>query len=363
VAAKPSKRSSRIGAGSVLVLAIIIGFLAFSKAKHVKFTPSIGSGCLVRGRGFDVPLTSGQAGLAAVIAGVARHRAMPVRAVTIAYAAALQESDLADLPYGDRDSVGIFQQRPSQGWGSRQELLNPVYATTRFFRALAAVPGYRHLLVYQAAQDVQRSADGYAYSQYSGQGSVMAYGFTGTRPHDVWCWYGGGGPRGQRLAAADEQLRAAFGRLPIARAGDPLVRVRVGSVTAGWAVASWLVTHAYSFGIKDVSFQGYTWTAARGQKGWVRDAARPAAASGSPPAPGGSSPGGRSPGGSSPGGRSPGGRSPGGSSPGGSSPGGPVSRSPAGRGSAGRPGTGRHRTGGHAPPGRSGPAGLAVTFG
>jgi len=264
------------------VLAIIIGFLAFSKAKHVKFTPAIGTGCLVRGQGFDVPLTSGQAGLAAIIAGVARRRAMPVRAVTIAYAAALQESDLADLPYGDRDSVGIFQQRPSQGWGTRQELLNPVFATTRFFGALAAIPGYQHLLVYQAAQDVQRSADGYAYSQYSGQGTVMAAGFTGQRPHDVWCWYGGGVRRAQRLAAAGDQLRAAFGGLRIRHVGDPLMHVQVASVAAGWAVAAWLVTHAYSFGIENVSFQGYSWTAARGQKGWIRVAGPAGAKRGAP---------------------------------------------------------------------------------
>src|SRR5215472_18556917 len=123
-----AKRSSRVGAGAVVVLALIIGFLAFSKARHLRFAPPIGSGCLVQGHGFDVPLTSDQAGLAAIIAGVAARRSMPVRAVAIAYAAALQESDLENLTYGDRDSVGLFQQRPSQGWGTRRQLLDPVFA-------------------------------------------------------------------------------------------------------------------------------------------------------------------------------------------------------------------------------------------
>ncbi len=266
--------------GAVVVLALIIGFLAFSKARHIRFAPPIGTGCLVQGRGFDVPLTSDQAGLAAIIAGVARHRSMPVRAVTIAYATALQESDLANLAYGDRDSVGVFQQRPSQGWGTRRQLLDPVYASARFFQALSAVPRYQHLLIYQAAQAVQRSADGYAYSQYSGQGAAMAYGFSGHRPHDVWCWYGDGiaGPR--RLAAAGHQLARAFGKLRIGYVGDPVSRVRVRSVPDGWAVAAWLVTHARSFGIRMVSYLGYQWTAAHGQAGWTRS--KPAR--GAPPA-------------------------------------------------------------------------------
>ncbi len=252
------------------MLALIIGFLAFSKARHVHFAPPIGSGCLVHAGGFDVPLTSDQAGLAAIIAGVAAQRSMPVRAVTIAYATALQESDLANLAYGDRDSVGVFQQRPSQGWGTRRQLLDPVYASSRFFQALSAVRGYRHLLIYQAAQAVQHSADGYAYSQYSGQGAAMASGFTGQRPHDVWCWYGSGisGPR--RLAAAGRALVRAFGRLRISNIGDPVSRISVQSTPAGWAVAAWLITHAKSFGITAVSYQGYQWRAAHGQAGWTK---------------------------------------------------------------------------------------------
>lgn len=252
-------------------MAIIIG-LAFAKSRHIRFAPPVGNGCLVHASGFDVPLTSGQAGIAAIIAGVAAHRSMPVRAVTIAYATALQESDLANLPYGDRDSVGVFQQRPSQGWGTRRQLLDPVYATGRFFAALAKVPGYQHLLIYQAAQAVQHSADGQAYGQYSGQGAAMASGFTGQLPHDVWCWYGAGVHGPHRLAAAGRQLARAFGKMTLGHAGDPMMSVRVRGQSAGWAVAAWLVTHADTYGIRHVSYQGYQWSAASGQKGWARAA-------------------------------------------------------------------------------------------
>jgi hypothetical protein len=254
----------------VLLIAVIVTALALLATNHGRITPGIGTGCLVRSHSTDVPLTASQAGLAATIAGVARHRSMPTRAVTIAYAAALQESGLENLPYGDRDSVGVFQQRPSQGWGPRRLLLDPVYATTRFFRALAGIPGYRHLLIYKAAQEVQHSADGYAYAQYAGQGAVMASGFTGQVPRSVWCWYSHSRHVHRRLAAARAQLTGAFGHLSLSSVGDPTTRVRVARPSVGWSVATWLVTHAGAFGITTVSYDGYRWTTAQGSHGWRR---------------------------------------------------------------------------------------------
>ncbi|HUC58770.1 MAG TPA: hypothetical protein VMA95_15310 [Streptosporangiaceae bacterium] len=268
-------RTKGIGVGAVLAVLIVLGVLALigrSNDENQKPPPpAIGVGCIVRGHdGFDVPLTAGQAGIAATIAAVADDRALPVRAVTIAYATALQESDLENLPYGDRDSVGVFQQRPSQGWGTRAELLDPVYATTKFFAALAEIPNYRHLPIYRAAQDVQRSADGYAYSQYSVQGAVMAAGFAGWQARSIYCWYGSGVGKRANLAATDKDLTTAFGALSIEHVGDPVTAVRVRTHAAGWAVATWLVTHAGDYGIKTVRFSGYEWTAANGQHGWVK---------------------------------------------------------------------------------------------
>jgi hypothetical protein len=268
-----SSRSRRIGAGAVLAIVLVIAALAITAVRH--FAPLLrGSGCLVHGRSYDVPLTTGQAGLAATIAGVARQRTMPVRAVTIAYATALQESHLQNLSYGDLDSVGVFQQRPSQGWGTRKQLLDPVYASSRFFGALAHVAGYRHLYIYQAAQAVQHSADGYAYSQYASQGAEMAAGFSGDAARAVWCWYGAGVARHARLAAAGRELARTFGPLRLRRAGDPTMLVQVRRPSAGWAVACWLVSHADSYGIRTVRFGGYQWTAAHGQKGWTRHLTR-----------------------------------------------------------------------------------------
>src|SRR5450756_98839 len=109
----------------------------------------------------------------ATIAGVAARNHLPGKALTIAYATALPESKLENLNYGDRDSIGVFQQRPSQGWGTRTQLEDPAFAAGAFFGALVKVPDYLSLPVYQAAQDVQRSADGSAYEQYAQTGSAL----------------------------------------------------------------------------------------------------------------------------------------------------------------------------------------------
>jgi cell wall-associated NlpC family hydrolase len=84
----------------------------------------------------------------------------------VALATALQESGLRNLTYGDRDSLGLFQQRPSQGWGTAAQILDPVYASTRFYEALQAVSGWQSLTVAQAAQAVQRSAVPDAYATW-----------------------------------------------------------------------------------------------------------------------------------------------------------------------------------------------------
>ncbi len=197
--------------------------------------------------------------------------------MTIAYATAMQESKLHNLDYGDRDSVGIFQQRPSEGWGPASQLKDPVYATSRFFGALTKVPGWQQLPVDQAAQAVQHSADGSAYSQYDVMARAMAIAFTGQAAHSVWCWPGPGPQPARNLAAARSGLAEAFGPTGAGRpvtgivtsgtAKAPAVAVRVEPEQA-WAVASWLVTHAQAYGISDVRYDGYQWAVSDGSRGW-----------------------------------------------------------------------------------------------
>jgi len=93
---------------------------------------------------------------------------MPERAVTIALATALQESALRNLDHGDRDSLGLFQQRPSQGWGSPAQVTDPNYSARIFYDRLLQVPDWEDQPVTVAAQTVQRSAFPSAYAKWEG---------------------------------------------------------------------------------------------------------------------------------------------------------------------------------------------------
>jgi LysM repeat protein len=123
------------------------------------------------------PLTAEMAANAAIIIQVGRSLGVNDRGLVIALAAAMQESSLRNITYGDRDSVGVFQQRPSTGWGSRDALLNVAHAARLFFggpsnpnrgvtRGLLDISGWQSMTVTQAAQKVQISAYPNAYAKW-----------------------------------------------------------------------------------------------------------------------------------------------------------------------------------------------------
>ncbi|MFD9503419.1 C40 family peptidase [Streptomyces sp. NPDC060035] len=98
---------------------------------------------------------------------------IPARGQVVALATALQESGLRNLAYGDRDSLGLFQQRPSQGWGTANEILDPVHASTKFYEGLKKVSGWQSLSVTQAAQAVQRSGFPNAYAKWESLAAAL----------------------------------------------------------------------------------------------------------------------------------------------------------------------------------------------
>jgi len=265
-----------------LTLVLLLAVVALGTGVYVAFrhVPTIlgETGCTAGTGHAAVALDSQQAQIAATIAGVAHHRDMPSRALTVAYATAMQETHLHDPDYGDLDSVGVFQQRPSEGWGPASKLVDPVYASTRFFRALAQVPDYRQMPVYKAAQAVQHSADGSAYEQYQGLAAHLTTAFAGA-PRAVWCW-----PAGHhgaaKLTPARRAIVKAFGPLAASRSasgGDaPSLLVQAPQPSLGWAVAAWLVTHAGKYRLHDVRYAGFRWPAPSGHTGWVKDPGGPA---------------------------------------------------------------------------------------
>lgn len=106
-----------------------------------------------------------RANAAAIVAAGQKARA-PARAQWIAIATAMQESTLSNLDHGDRDSLGLYQQRPSQGWGNAEQLQDPAYSAAKFYEVLLAVPGWDSMPLTEAAQTVQRSAFPGAYAKW-----------------------------------------------------------------------------------------------------------------------------------------------------------------------------------------------------
>jgi cell wall-associated NlpC family hydrolase len=115
-----------------------------------------------------------QSANASTIVAVGKQMQVPEHGLVTAVAAALQESGLRNLDHGDRDSLGLFQQRPSQGWGTPAQIMNPAYAATAFYHRLLEIPGWRELSVNDAAQTVQRSATPTAYGHHETAARVIA---------------------------------------------------------------------------------------------------------------------------------------------------------------------------------------------
>ncbi|WP_408898771.1 hypothetical protein ACJ5H2_06600 [Nocardioides sp. R1-1] len=159
--------------------------------------------CTVTVADHTVEITGEQAENASLIAAIGVRRGLPARATSIALATAYQESKLRNIDYGDRDSLGLFQQRPSQGWGTPEQVLDPVYATNAFYDALVKVPGYEDMEITVAAQEVQRSAFPDAYADHEADGRALASALSGFSPATFSCDLDGGAP------SADTELVAS----------------------------------------------------------------------------------------------------------------------------------------------------------
>jgi hypothetical protein len=152
----------------VIVGLVVLAGVAWARSDRI---PAEG-GCTVEGG--SIRITAEQAGHAATISRVAREKGLPERAVVIALATALQESGLRNLDHGDRDSLGLFQQRPSQGWGTPEQVQDPQYAAGIFFDRLVGVPGWDTGRLTEVAQTVQRSGFPEAYQKHEATAQELA---------------------------------------------------------------------------------------------------------------------------------------------------------------------------------------------
>lgn len=208
-------------------------------------------GCEVTRNGRTFALTAEQAQNGAIEAAVAYQLGLPDHAVTVALATSLQESGLRNLPYGDADSIGLFQQRPSQGWGTKSQLLDPIFATTAFYQALARVPGWQSMPVTEAAQSVQHSAAPDAYAAWGPEARALAVTLTAEVPAGMSCrlatFRGPPPPAGALNAASNQEF------------GHNLLGVELPTTT-GWRVAIWAEAHASAYHIRRIRFAHEQWT-------------------------------------------------------------------------------------------------------
>ena len=213
---------SRPGPGSrarrrrrALTLLVVLGLVAAGAFFGGRFLLDsvVNPQCTISAGGMTETFDPEQTGNAALIAALSLKRDMPPRAATIALTTAIQESKIRNLRYGDRDSLGLFQQRPSQGWGSEEEILDPVYSTNTFFDALVKYKGYQSADITTIAQKVQKSGFPEAYRDHEGEGRVLASTLTGHSPAGLTCRLDaptgsvGPGRRGRRPRAADGDHR------------------------------------------------------------------------------------------------------------------------------------------------------------
>ena len=197
-------------------------------------------------------LTPDQAQNAALIANIAVTRGLPDHAATVAIATAMQESRLTNLDYGDLDSLGLFQQRPSQGWGTAEQVSDMTYAAwDAMARAWASgLTGERSAGVTCALEPATSS---------DADGLVAAIG--GTLPNVNVSVVPPNGKTGTNNGAATNTASTTLTiTLPDGLSADNRTRLC-------WQTAGWLVTHARQYGIDALHADGMDWNRKAGT--WI----------------------------------------------------------------------------------------------
>jgi hypothetical protein len=257
----------------LLVVAALVGAVIYvvvgGRDGRLPIDIPIGRSCQARTASGSVALTPEQMANAATIAATGVIKGIPDRGIVIALATAMQESELYNLSYGDRDSLGLFQQRPSQGWGTPEQVQDPRYAAAAFYNQLVRVPGWQDMRLTDAAQAVQRSAFPEAYQKWEPDAQVLGEALLGSHATAVTC--SGAGEPTLRGAAAAEALAAGLHAdwgLAIATAADAetgSLSITASHDRGGWQLAHWLVAHSANHNVSRVRYGMHEWTIDSGE--------------------------------------------------------------------------------------------------
>jgi hypothetical protein len=224
------------------------------------------TGCYFTSGGASAHLTAEQAANAATIAAVGLRDGMDERAVAVAITTAMQESELVNVNYGHDDSLGLFQQRPSMGWGSEEELMDPVYASFKFYEKLQRTDGWRDMTLAQAAQAVQVSAYPDLYKQWEDEAVVIAAVLAGGQEGGIGCVKGSADEVAADPAALAEAYAYQWGA-EVSETDGSTVVIDPSDAADGWNRAAWAVARAYDHAVASVAYGGMVWTP--GEDDWT----------------------------------------------------------------------------------------------
>lgn len=265
------KRAKKSNFGNILAVLIVaavflatgfgIWVLLLKPSPKSTYIPT--DQCIASADGHQVSITLDQAKNVSIITGEALNRGLGTKAATIALATAYQESYLINVDYGDADSLGLFQQRPSQGWGSEKQIMDPWYSSGRFYEELVKFRGWQNGDITEYAQKVQRSAYPDAYRKHEANAIALAKVFTGQAGAGLSC-VNNSGVAGNPDALV-EVLQRSFGNkiaIEVTKAADNRHQIKVKSpdLKTAYAVTAIGMGTIGQSGIDQVRVAGQSWS-------------------------------------------------------------------------------------------------------
>ena len=250
----------------LVVTLVVVGALGFGAWKGYEWlvTRMIPNACYLQVEGAEEPLrlTNEQARNASIIVAESYNRGLSEQAAVIALATAWQESGLRNLNYGDRDSLGLFQQRPSYDWGTKEQILDPWYSSGRFYEELVKFDDWESTDVNDIAQKVQRSGHPEAYRKHETNARALAGAFRGSREGTFTCI--NRDATGTDHGALDKVASTVPG-VSLQDNGSELV-MTANNAGAAWSATQLALANTSELGVEKVVVDGNEWK--QGEQAW-----------------------------------------------------------------------------------------------
>ena len=251
----------------ILVVAlVVVGALGFGAWKGYEWlvTRMTPNACYLQVDGAEEPLrlTNEQARNASIIVAESYNRGLSEQAAVIALATAWQESGLRNLNYGDRDSLGLFQQRPSYDWGTKEQIMDPWYSSGRFYEELVKFDGWENTDVNDIAQKVQRSGHPEAYRKHETNARALAGAFRGSREGVFACI--NRDASGTDHGVLDKEVAAVPG-VKLQDNGSDLT-MTASNADSAWSATHLAIANAADLGVEKVVVGGNEWK--QGERTW-----------------------------------------------------------------------------------------------